>query len=82
NSVNRKLVTTLLEKAGYKVDSVETGLQAIEAVQQKRYGLVLMDGQMPEMDGFEATQQIRNLENDARTTPIIAMTAHAMKGDR
>jgi len=82
NSVNRKLVTTLLEKAGYKVDSVETGLQAIEAVQQKRYGLVLMDGQMPEMDGFEATQQIRNLENDARKTPIIAMTAHAMKGDR
>lgn len=82
NSVNRKLVTTLLEKAGYTVDSVETGLQAIEAVQQKQYGLVLMDGQMPELDGFEATQRIRLLENEARTTPIIAMTAHAMKGDR
>ena len=82
NSVNRKLVTTLLEKAGYKVDSVMTGQQALLAVQEKPYGLVLMDGQMPEMDGFEATQQIRLLESEARTTPIIAMTAHAMKGDR
>jgi len=82
NSVNRKLVTTLLEKSGYKVDSVMTGKQAVEAVQQKRYGLVLMDGQMPEVDGFEATIMIRALESEARTTPIIAMTAHAMKGDR
>ena len=82
NSVNRKLVTTLLEKSGYSVDSVETGGQAVEAVQKKQYGLILMDGQMPEMDGFEATQKIRLLENEARSTPIIAMTAYAMKGDR
>lgn len=82
NAVNRKLVTTLLEKVGYKVESVSTGEQAVEAVQQKQYGLVLMDGQMPVMDGFEATMKIRQLESDVRTTPIIAMTAHAMKGDR
>lgn len=82
NAVNRKLVTTLLEKVGYKVDSVATGSEAVEAVQRKQYGLVLMDGQMPEMDGFEATTKIRQLESEVRSTPIIAMTAHAMKGDR
>jgi CheY-like chemotaxis protein len=72
----------LLEKVGYKVDSVATGSEAVEAVQRKQYGLVLMDGQMPEMDGFEATLKIRQLESEVRSTPIIAMTAHAMKGDR
>jgi CheY-like chemotaxis protein/HPt (histidine-containing phosphotransfer) domain-containing protein len=61
---------------------VENGRQAVEAVKQNHYSLVLMDVQMPDVDGFEATQQIRMLEGIRRQTPIIAMTAHAMKGDR
>jgi len=82
NPVNRKLITTLLNKAGYPVETVQTGVQAVEAVLQGTYDLVLMDVQMPEMDGFEATRQIRKNESDDRRTPIIAMTAHVMKGDR
>ena len=82
NPVNRKLATTLLNKAGYPVDSVETGIQVIDALQHKHYDLILMDVQMPEMDGFEATRRIRQSESDGQHTPIIAMTAHAMKGDR
>ena len=82
NPVNRKLATTLLIKAGYPVETVETGTQVIDALQQKHYDLVFMDVQMPEMDGLEATRRIRQSEADDRHTPIIAMTAHAMKGDR
>jgi two-component system sensor histidine kinase/response regulator len=82
NPVNRKLAITLLNKAGYPVDTVETGIQVIDALQHKHYDLVLMDVQMPEMDGFEATRRIRQSEAKDKHTPIIAMTAHAMKGDR
>jgi CheY-like chemotaxis protein len=82
NPINRKLAVTLLRKAGVDIETVENGLQALQAVERKRYSLVLMDVQMPEMDGFEATQKIRLLEGSQRHTPIIAMTAHAMKGDR
>src|SRR6185436_10915911 len=74
---------SLLAKRGHAVVLVENGRAAVEAVQQQRFDLVLMDVQMPEMDGFAATAAIRSGE---RTTgdhiPIIAMTAHAMKGDR
>jgi len=82
NPVNRKLALTLLKKAGISVDAVENGRLAVEAVKTEIYNIVLMDVQMPEMDGFEATKQIRNLDSEVRKIPIVAMTAHAMKGDR
>ncbi|HEX2696147.1 MAG TPA: response regulator, partial [Anaerolineales bacterium] len=82
NSINQKLAVVLLQKAGYSVDTVENGKQAVERLRQEPYSAVLMDVQMPELDGFEATQQIRKMEMDGKHTPIIAMTAHALKGDR
>jgi two-component system sensor histidine kinase/response regulator len=82
NPMNQKLAVTLLQKAGYGVDAVENGLKAIESLKRSAYDLVFMDIQMPEMDGFEATKVIRELEKGNQYTPIIAMTAHAMKGDR
>jgi len=82
NPTNQKLAVTLLQKAGFSVDVAENGLLAIKALETKKYSLVLMDVQMPEMDGLEATRRIRLLENGETHTPIIAMTAHAMKGDR
>jgi len=82
NPMNQKLAVTLLKKAGYSVDAVENGRTAIEALKRTAYDLVFMDVQMPEMDGFEATKAIREMEGDRKHTPIIAMTAHAMKGDR
>ncbi|HEY5156957.1 MAG TPA: response regulator [Anaerolineales bacterium] len=82
NPINQRLAIILLQKAGFSVDAVETGAQALEQVQKKRYHAVLMDVQMPEMDGFEATTRIRQLEGKAGHIPIIAMTADALKGDR
>ena len=83
NSINQKLAVVLLQKAGYSVDAVENGVQALEKVQANHYSAVLMDVQMPEMDGFEATRQIRVQEKlTGQHIPIIAMTAHAMQGDR
>ncbi len=83
NPINQKLAVVLLQKAGYSVDAVETGAQAVEKIKSVQYNAILMDVQMPEMDGFEATQNIRAWETDKNLhTPIIAMTAHAMAGDR
>ena len=82
NAINQKLAVILLGKAGYSADTVENGIKAIEKVQKENYNAVLMDVQMPEMDGFEATRHIREWEADRQHIPIIAMTAHAMKGDR
>ena len=82
NPMNQKLAVTLLKKAGYGVDAVENGHLAVKALKHTSYDLVFMDVQMPEMDGFEATQAIREMEGNRKHTPIIAMTAHAMKGDR
>jgi len=83
NPINQKLAVVLLQKAGYSVDAVETGAQALEKVQANQYNAVLMDVQMPEMDGLEATQRIREWEKDTgQHITIIAMTAHAMQGDR
>ncbi len=83
NPINQKLAVVLLQKAGYSVDAVETGGQAVEKAKSGLYNAVLMDVQMPEMDGFEATQEIREWEKDKGLhVPIIAMTAHAMPGDR
>jgi signal transduction histidine kinase/ActR/RegA family two-component response regulator len=80
--VNQLLVRRLLEKAGHQVTIVDTGVAAIEAVARARFDAVLMDVQMPEMDGFDATSRIRAAENGGRRLPIIALTAHAIQGDR
>jgi CheY-like chemotaxis protein len=83
NLVNRRLVTAILQKHGHTVDTVEDGRTAVEAVRTGQYDVVLMDLQMPEMDGLEATTAIRSAEmGSGRHLPIIALTAHAMKGDR
>jgi CheY-like chemotaxis protein len=83
NLVNQKLVVRMLEKRGHRVKVVDSGLAALEALEAERFDVVLMDVQMPEMDGLEATIKIRKKERDHGThVPIIAMTAHNMKGDR
>lgn len=82
NIVNQKVAMKMLEKFGYRVDSVANGLEAVIALRSIPYDLILMDMQMPEMDGLEATRQIRLEEKDRKHTPIVALTANAMKGDR
>ncbi len=82
NPMNQKLAVALLKRAGYSVDAVENGRLAVEAINRRAYDLVLMDVQMPEMDGFQATRAIRKKQGERKDTPIVAMTAHAMKGDR
>jgi len=83
NAVNQKLVARLLEKRGHKVNVVANGREAVDSLDQNSFDLVLMDLQMPEMDGFEATAELREREKQTgHHTPIIALTAHAMKGDR
>jgi len=84
NSTNQMVALKILEKLGYRADAVADGLEAVKALETIPYDLVLMDVQMPEMDGFEATRQIRNPQSAIRNRdiPIIAMTAHAMNGDR
>ena len=79
--VNQRVATRLLEKMGHRVDVAENGLEAVRAVSQQSYAAVLMDCQMPVMDGFEATAAIRRNDGADRHTPIIAMTAAAMTGD-
>ncbi|MCL4207106.1 MAG: GAF domain-containing protein [Pirellulaceae bacterium] len=81
--VNQKLAVSLLERQGHDVTVVNDGRKAVEALEAESFDLVLMDVQMPEMDGLEATRQIRLREQSLqRHTPIIAMTAYALKGDR
>lgn len=83
NIVNQKVVSWLLHKRGYDVDVVNNGVEAVEAATREHYDIVLMDCQMPEMDGFEATRAIRDAASEAaRGTVIVALTANAMKGDR
>jgi PAS domain S-box-containing protein len=81
--VNQRLAVRLLEKQGHSVSVAGNGRAAVEAVQREEFDLVLMDVQMPELGGFEATARIREWERrGGRRVPIIALTAHAMKGDR
>ncbi|MFH1679272.1 MAG: response regulator [Candidatus Eisenbacteria bacterium] len=84
NPVNQRVATQVLVKMGHRADAVANGKEAVEALRLVPYDLVLMDCQMPEMDGFEATELIRSPESGIRNPgiPIIALTAHAMKGDR
>lgn len=82
NAINRKLALKLLETLGYKADVAVNGKEAFDAVQADDYGLILMDCQMPEMDGYDATRQIRALGNNKSSIPILALTANAMRGDR
>jgi two-component system, sensor histidine kinase and response regulator len=80
NLVNQKVACRILEKLGYRVDVAADGQAAFNAWQSGRYDLILMDCQMPVMDGYETTRQIREHESGAKHIPIIALTAHAMKG--
>ena len=83
NLINRKIAVRMLESQGHSVTTAENGRECVERFQEGGRDVILMDVQMPEMDGFEATQAIRELEAASRRhTPVIAMTAHAMKGDR
>lgn len=84
NVINQKVAQSVLGKLGYKADVVANGFETIKALELINYDLVLMDCQMPEMDGFEATSAIRNPGSKVldHNIPIIAMTANAMKGDR
>jgi two-component system sensor histidine kinase/response regulator len=82
NKVNQTLARRLLEKRGYAVSVVGDGRAAVAAVQDDSFDIVLMDVQMPDMDGFEATAAIRRQEQSTgNRVPIVAMTAHALKGD-
>jgi len=80
NPVNQKVACRILEKLGYRVDVAADGQAAFDAWQSGRYHLILMDCQMPVMDGYETTRKIREQESGGKHIPIIALTAHAMKG--
>lgn len=81
NAVNQLLAVRLLEKRGHRVVVANNGREAIDELKKQAFDLILMDVQMPEMDGLEATKAIRNGEKNGARLPVIALTAHAMKGD-
>jgi signal transduction histidine kinase/CheY-like chemotaxis protein len=81
NVVNEKVARHTLQRLGFQVDAVKNGREAVTAWQTGRYDLILMDCQMPELDGYEATREIRNCERGLQRIPIVALTAHAMKDD-
>lgn len=82
HSINQKVAMRMLERMGHRVDVAANGLEALDALARRSYALVFMDCQMPEMDGFEATRQIRGRESGTSRLPIVAMTAHAYQEDR
>jgi CheY-like chemotaxis protein len=81
NIVNQKVATRTLQRLGYAVHAVANGREAVTAWESGLYALILMDCQMPELDGYEATREIRDRERGLSHIPIVALTAHAMKGD-
>jgi CheY-like chemotaxis protein len=81
NLVNQKVALMMLKKLGIKADVAANGLEVLEALERQPYDIVLMDVQMPEMDGFEATRAIRERRPNGRPY-IIALTAHCLEGDR
>jgi CheY-like chemotaxis protein len=82
NLVNQKVALRILERLGYRADIAANGLEVLEALQRQQYDVVLMDVQMPNMDGVEATQQIRDIWPPNEQPTIVAMTANALTGDR
>ena len=82
NPTNQFVARRLLEKAGCRVEIVNNGAEALDRVRTQPYAVVFMDCQMPVMDGYEATRRIRQLDGPVAAIPIVAMTAHAMAGDR
>ena len=81
NAVNQKVAAAMLKRLGYRVDVVANGSEAVDAVEHVPYAAVLMDCQMPEMNGYEATEEIRRREPPGHHIPIVALTASAIKGD-
>ena len=82
NFINQKVALRIMSEAGYKADAVMNGFQAVKAVEDNKYDVILMDVQMPEMDGMTATRKIRELKSENGNVPIIAITAHALMGDK
>ncbi len=82
NAVNQKLALRLLQQMGYRADVASNGIEAVECVQRQAYDVVLMDVQMPEMDGLDATREIHRRVAPGERPRIVAMTANAMQGDR
>jgi signal transduction histidine kinase len=80
--INRNLVLQMLKHLGYRADAASNGQQALERLSERNYDIVLMDCQMPVLDGYEATRQLRQRENSHQKTIVIGFTAHAMVGDR
>ena len=82
NVINQKLAEKIMSKMGYEITIVDNGEEAVEHVKDGDYNLVLMDCQMPKMDGYEATREIRKMQGDRKNIPVVAMTANAMEGDK
>jgi len=82
NVINQVLAVKMLQKLGCTPDVVANGREAVEAAQRADYDAIFMDCQMPEMDGYQATPEIRRVHGTGRWVPIIALTANAMEGDR
>ena len=80
--INQEITKELLEMMGCDVDVVDSGAEALEAFRRNSYDLIIMDIQMPEMDGYEATKEIRRIEGTTKHVPIVALTANALQGDR
>jgi CheY-like chemotaxis protein len=82
NRINQKVLSHQLINLGYAIEVAENGVEAIAKVKSRSYDLIFMDVQMPVMDGFQATQQIRGLSEDAALVPIVAVTANAFQSER
>ena len=82
NPVNQRIAIKMVTRLGFRVHTAENGIEAMRKVKTRRYDVILMDCQMPEMDGYDATRAIRDMEAALARTPIIAVTANAMPSDR